>query len=503
MSNNRRDDSSPLVLTLDQGGQSSRAMIFDAAGECLSKTQIGIATLQPHAGYVEHDPAEMVESLREAARLAVSRLADQGIDSGRIKSAGLACQRSSIACWDKESGRPLGPIISWQDKRAADWLAQRSINDADLRRRTGLPRSPHYGASKLHWCMKHLPRVADAARRGRLCYGPLASFLIYQLLDEKPLLADPANASRTLLWNLEQCDWDPELCRIFGIDSHSLPSCCDSRHPFGTLSIETGAGGELKIPLTLVTGDQSAALFGFGKPQTDRLYINIGSGAFIQAPLDEAQWIDGLLTGMVYRSDAEKLYALEGTINGAAIALNQLTERYNTTAEPETVARWLNEVEAPPLFINTVGGLGSPFWRTDIEARFIPDKIAKETAATTQQANQTVAVIESILFLIQINLDAMETSGRRHQITVSGGLAQLDGLCQKLADLSGKTVHRPQQFEAGARGLAWLLLPFDETVDQSADQSQTLFKPQKQPQLLNRFQAWRENLYQLLQDKPT
>ena len=192
---------------------------------------------EPRPGWVEQEPEELVASLHAViARVFVAL----GARAGQIVSAGLATQRASMVCWDRHTGEALSPIISWQDRRAHEWLDQFSAQTQAVHQRTGLRLSSHYGAAKMRWCLDHLPAVAGARREGRLAMGPLASFLLFRLLEEKPLLADPANAARTLLWNLRALDWDPWLLALFGIPAETLPRGVPTRHAFGTLRGRVG-----------------------------------------------------------------------------------------------------------------------------------------------------------------------------------------------------------------------------------------------------------------------
>lgn len=429
------------LLAIDQGGHATRAVIFDAMGRKLAAHEVPIATVTPKPDYVEHTAGEMLASVGAAIEGA---LAQSGIDTADIAAAGLATQRSSIACWDRVSGQPLSPIISWQDRRQWQWLQDLDIDAHQLHARTGLRLSPHYGASKLRWCLDHLPAVREAAANDRLCCGPLASFLLYHLLEQRPCLADPANASRTLLWNLRDMNWDDALLQLFDISRAILPRCVPSRHDYGELML---AGRP--VPLTLATGDQSAALFAWGMPAMDTLYINIGTGAFLQLPRATAEnGDDRLLNGIAFHDGTRRCYTLEGTVNGAARALNWLAQRHGIPHIERQLPVWLANVAEPPLFLNGIAGLGSPDWVPRLESCFI---------GTGTGPEQAVAVIESIVFLIQRNIEAMRDRGHvpRH-IIVSGGLARLDDLCQRLANLSQLTVMRPDDHEATARGTAFL-----------------------------------------------
>ena len=192
-------------LAIDQGGHASRAIVFDQQANIISQTEQPIQTFTPQPDRVEHDADEMIQATRQAIIDAVGLL---GEEKKLLKAAGLATQRSSIACWNKQTGKPLSPILSWQDRRQAVWLSQFQHQSESIHAKTGLFLSPHYGASKMRWCLDNLAEVKQAFENHQLVIGPLASFLAYQLLTERPLVADPANASRTLLWNLHRQEWD-------------------------------------------------------------------------------------------------------------------------------------------------------------------------------------------------------------------------------------------------------------------------------------------------------
>jgi glycerol kinase len=318
--------------------------------------------------------------------------------------------------------------------------------------------------------------------------GPLASFLAFRLLEQRPFLVDPANAARTLLYDIAAGDWSGELLEAFAIPRACLPRCVPSRYGFGTLAAGKGAGsgnGERvrAAELRVLTGDQPAALFAWGEPASDTLFVNIGTGAFVQrvspAPPRPGP---GMLHGIVLSDGAQRLHVSEGTVNGAGAALAWLAEARETSVERLVGAapRWLEEIVEPPLFMNGVGGLGSPFWRPDAPVEF---------SADASLAAETVAVIESIVFLLQANIERLadvEEAAPARRIVVTGGLSPLDGLCRRLASLSGLPVERPGAVEATARGLAWLLgarLP-------PASAPET-FEPKAWPELAARYDGWR------------
>lgn len=462
----------PLCLALDQGGHASRALVFDARGAVVARSLVEVASTHPAEDRVEQDPEGLVASLNSAVAQCAAAL---GTRVGDIAAAGLATQRSSIVCWDRETGRALSPVLSWQDRRAAHWLESFRARAAEITQRTGLVLSPHYGASKLRWCLDHLPAVAQAQQAGRLAFGPLASFLLFRLLRERPLVVDPANAARTLLWNPDTLDWDDALLQLFGIPRDCLPQCTASRATFGSLAVT-----ERAVPLTIATGDQSAAIFFNGQPRADRIFVNLGTGAFAQCPTGrEPRRVAGLLTGIVYHSGQSPLYVLEGTVNGAGAALGWAAGQLSLPDLETRLAAWLEEIPEPPLFLNGIGGLGAPFWVSDFPSRFVAaDGVAAEARA--------VAVAESIVFLLMANIERMPPAA---EVRVSGGLSRLDGLCQRLADLTGVTVQRSREPEATARGLAFLVAgcPADWTNDAALEE----FRARTNAALRARYRRWR------------
>lgn len=464
-----------LYLALDQGGHSSRARVFSSNGTVIASAQMPVATHSPQPGWVEQDADQLLASLRSVIAGVHAQLDAR---AAQVRAAGLATQRSNIVCWDRRTGAALSPALSWQDLRAQQWLEQLTIDDVWLHARTGLRRSPHYGAGKLRWCLDHLPEVQRAAAEGRLCCGPLVAYLLANLCNEHPCAVDPANAARTLLWNLAAGDWDAELLERFGIDRAILPNTVPTRQAHGTL-----AWGAAELPLRIVTGDQSASIYAGGAPDTDTLYLNLGTGAFLQRPVAGLpQTPPGLLAGIVYADAQRTDYVLEATVNGAGSALDWACERLGIADIETHLADWLRRDGEVPLFLNGVAGLGSPWWRAGFESRFVD-------AGGHEPWAQAVAVAESIVFLIAVNLELMNNGTPVRRIRASGGLARLDGLCQRLADVAGRPVLRSRETEATAGGVAWLLAEGDGSGWQ--DDAGDVFAPCAGSAAVARYRRWR------------
>lgn len=460
----------PLYLALDQGGASSRAIVFDSDGAIVARAQHTVTERREGEDRVEQDPVELVDSLRCAIAEVAAALGD---DAARICAAGLATQRASLVCWDRTSGQPLSPVLSWQDRRAKDRVARLAAHADEVRSRTGLHLSPHYGATKIAWCIDHLDPVRAARDERRLAAGPLASYLVHHLVDEHPLLADPANASRTQLWNVGSGDWDPVLGALFGVPLDVLPRCVPTRYRFGTLRV-----GAHRVPLSIVTGDQSVSLFAGGTPRPDTAYVNFGTGAFVQRPFSDAG-VDAprLLKSVVMRDAAGTMFVLEGTINGAGSAIHWAEQTLALSDGERHLQAWLDAAASPPLFLNGISGLAAPFWVPDFASRFEGEGSAGDKVA---------AVAESVVFLMRAILDEMAgVLPAPSQLRLSGGLARVDGLCARLAALAGVPVVRSGQTEGTAAGLACVL-----GSRPAPPVAETRFEPAPLPALAARYERW-------------
>ncbi|VAX13981.1 Glycerol kinase [hydrothermal vent metagenome] len=463
-----------LYLCLDQGGQASRAMVFDNHGQLIAQARESLEAQQPGNDRVEYPAEELLASIRRAIEKVLDILGER---RHNISAAGLATQRSNIACWDRQTGEALMPILGWQDRRAHQWLQRLKPQTDTIHRRTGLFLNPYCGASKLRWCLDNIAEVKQAADQERLAFGPMASFIIYRLLDEHPLLTDPVNASRTQLLNIRSHDWDPEQLKLFALPAQALPTVVPNLHTFGTLSIQ-----DISIPLRLLNGDQSTAIYAYGAVQPDTAYVNIGTGAFVSRPSGMARIFSSyLLTSLVLQKENKDCdYVLEGTVNGAASALKWLAREEGIDNIFEQLGDWLKQTEQPPVFLNGIGGLGSPWWIADFKSRF---------HGQGSQQEKAVAVAESIIFMLNINLEKMHhLASPPEQLQITGGLAQIDGLCQRLADLSNLPVYRPRESEATARGIAFLLAERPEHWPET--DIGIWFTPQPNTALKARYTEW-------------
>lgn len=465
----------PLILAIDQGTHASRALVLDARGQIVAHGEREVALVRPQPDWAEQDAEEIVASIHAAIAQAVAALGPRARD---IVAAGLSSQRSSAVCWDRASGSALSPIFSWQDRRMHAWIDALAAHGDAVHRKTGLYLSPHYGASKLRWALDHLPAVRAARDAGTLAWGPMASFLVYRLTSERTFAADPQCAARTQLWNLQSRDWDDELLRLFGLPAGFLPRSAQTCDRWGTL-VSSG----VEVPLAAVNGDQSAAVFAFGWPEAESAYVNIGTSAFVQRALLRAPGhVPRQLTGIVLADGETTVYTIEGNVNGAGAGLEWLAKELGIDDLLARLPEWLERPAPALLFVNGIAGLGGPFWRAAFDSRFVGDG--------HEPWQKAVALVESIAFLLQANIDHMAAYVPPVQrIRASGGVSRLDGLCRKLAALNGVPVHRRDDPEASARGIAYLAA--GRPAEWTTGAREEVFEPRDNPALRERYRRWR------------
>lgn len=424
-----------LFLGVDQGTYSSRALLFDERGNEIASAHEAVDLNRFEGGRVEQDANQLVTSVKNV----IKKVLHSHADTNNVIACGIATQRSTVLNWASD-GAVNGAVLSWQDVRGGDLIKTLHRDKFEIQKLSGLPLSAHYGASKMRWLLDNLPINISATKQNRL--SPLVSFLLYHLIDSKPYLVDHSNAQRTQLMDINTLDWSSYLTNWFGVPESLLPTCMPMCADYGVLA-ESG------IPLRAVCGDQNAAVFGVGEMSETTALVNLGSGAFVLRELSSNSESANQLTGIGYSDNETVQYIREATINGAASALNWIVKKYNINQTDESIDDWLNTIDNPPLFINAVGGLGSPWWRQDIESAFVD-------ADLNNEGSLVVAVIESIIFMLRANIDLMIKESPLKNLRVSGGLSRLDGLCQKLSNLCALPVERVNNPEATARGVAWL-----------------------------------------------
>jgi len=427
---------------------------------------------------VEHDPKELMDSVFSS----IDRIqAILGEKYKNIANAGLATQRSSIVCWNKVTGEHYSPVISWQDRRTVSEITQFEHLSYRIHQLTGLYINPHYGATKMRWCLDELKNDKLAVPVS-LCIAPLASFVMFNLLSGKPYLVDPANASRTLLMNYKSLTWDAELLNIFSIDEKNLPKLVTTRHCFGNIMRHGHS-----IPLSICTGDQSAAIYSRGALANDEIFVNAGTGAFILKSSDTLPLLreEKLLASVVYADENKSDYVIEGTVNGAGRALQWMAEESGINEYETLLERWCREFIDPPVFLNAISGIGSPYWVASAQSSF---------SREASDPEKFVAVLESIVFLIAENIACIRRlcTGISH-ITLAGGLSTNPVVCQLLANITGLDVVRLEEQEATSLGVFHLL---KNDGFQRTDSDSATFNPLSDQMVVNRYHQWQEMMSQ-------
>ncbi|MBE8717300.1 FGGY family carbohydrate kinase [Cellvibrio polysaccharolyticus] len=486
-------------LVIDQGGQSSRVALYRESGEqlCLFSQPVQTRHLAVTAAQVTHieqiahtkqvthieqDAGEILAGIRLALASLENWLEDRAF---RVIAAGYAGQGSSCLCWDKYTGEPLSPVFSWQDCRAEDVIHALALTDEEVCSRTGLRKSPHYGASKMRWALDNLEPVARAAAEQRLMIGPVVSYILQQLCGS-PAVIDPGHAQRTLLWNIHSQQWDADLLQAFQLQPQWLPALLPHLAAFGNVPL---AGRS--VPVGAVMRDQGASLFARGKPDSTACYINLGTGAFLQVFSQVPHAPEGLLASPILLGDtasSRSLYATEATVNGAASALPWLSAECGFPVTPADIERALEQSPQKPCFLlNAQGGLSAPYWRTDLQSRFSDGLEATE---------KILAWAESILFQLLVNLLLIRQQWDVRVIYISGGLSHADGLCQRLANLSGLAVVRHENADATLQGMAYVTAGQPDAWQFSG--ASTQFLPAADDALHARFSQWQSAMQQWL-----
>ena len=439
--------SDDIILAIDQGTTSTRAMSFGRDGVPRHSIRREFAQHYPQAGWVEHDPEDIwrdtLATLTETA----------AADGGRVAAIGITNQRETLVVWDRATGEPVHKAIVWQDRRGAALCARLKAEGCEplVRARTGLLLDPYFTATKLKWILDEVPGVRARATRGELAAGTIDSFLLWRLTGGKVHATDASNASRTMLFDIHREVWDEELLRLFTVPASLLPEVRDNAAEFG----ETSVLGR-SVLIGGMAGDQQAAAIGqacFARGDVKSTY---GTGCFLLQNTGEQAVASehGLLTTIAYRLSGRTTYALEGSIFVAGAAIKWLRDGIGIithAADTHDLATRLDDnhgVYMVPAFV----GLGAPHW--DPAARATISGLTFDATG----AHLARAALESVAYQTNDLIAAMSADGARdpRQVRVDGGMAANDWFCQFLADMLDTEVARPANIETTAAGAAFL-----------------------------------------------
>jgi len=441
-----------FLMALDQGTTSSRAIIFDDGGAIVASAQREFSQHYPRPGWVEHDPVEIWETQVGVATLA---LKNARLGSGDIAAIGIANQRETTVVWERATGRPICSAIVWQDRRTAAVCDRLRADGYEplIRSKTGLVPDAYFSGTKIAWILDHIPRARKIAEQGRLAFGTIDSWLIWNLTAGARHLTDCSNASRTMLFNIHTGGWDDELLRILNVPRAILPEIHSSSEVYG----ETCSPAfPVPIPIGGAAGDQQAALFGQMCTGPGMVKNTYGTGCFMlmntgTTPIASA---NRLLTTVAWKIGDKTDYALEGSvfIGGAVVQwLRDGLGIIRSSADVEALAREVEDTEGLYL-VPAFAGLGAPHW--DPYARGILIGITRGTKA----AHIARAALESIAYQSLDLLHCMTADAgiKIGELRVDGGATANDTLMQFQADILGVPVARPPVRETTALGAVYL-----------------------------------------------
>jgi glycerol kinase len=442
---------SKYILAIDQGTTSSRALLFDKEGAPVSVGQQEFQQHFPADGWVEHDANEIWQTTLSCCHVAMSKA---GAEANDIICIGITNQRETTIVWDRKTGKPIGNAIVWQDRRTSDYCdSLREIGHSEvIQSKTGLLLDPYFSATKLRWILENVPDARTRAENGELAFGTVDSFLLWKLTDGKSHFTDATNASRTMLFNIVEQQWDSELLTMFDVPAAVLPEVKDCAADYGNSATELFGAA---IPITGMIGDQQSAAFGQGCFVNGSAKSTYGTGCFLLLNTGEqiVKSSNKLLSTVAYRLANKTCYAIEGSIFMAGATIQWLRDELKliaTAEESEQLARATAD-DLKVYLVPAFTGLGAPYWDTNARGSILGmtrDTGIKEivTAGLMSVCYQTKDLVEAIA------ADGASLSS----LKVDGGMANNNFVTQKLADLLGCEVQRPTITETTALGAAYI-----------------------------------------------
>ncbi|ASI90634.1 glycerol kinase GlpK [Vibrio mediterranei] len=468
-----------VVVALDQGTTSSRAIIFDHDANTISAAQREFTQIYPKPGWVEHDPMEIWATQRSSL---TEVLAQSDIANEEVAAIGITNQRETTIVWEKDTGHPVYNAIVWQCRRTADFCEKLKADGHEdyIRDTTGLVVDAYFSGSKIAWILDNVEGARERAEKGELLFGTVDTWLIWKLTHGKSHVTDVSNASRSMLFNIHTLEWDEKLLDIFNIPKSMLPEVKSSSEVYGYAHI---GGGTEDIPISGIAGDQQAALFGqqcFKKGMVKNTY---GTGCFLLMNTGDKPIASkhGLLTTIGYKVGNDVTYALEGSVFMGGATIQWLRDELGLIQDAQDTQYFAEKVDDSngvylvPAFV----GLGAPYW--DPHARGTLTGLTRGT-----NRNHIIrAALESIAYQSRDVLLAMEEDSgiKLSQIRVDGGAVANDFLMQFQSDIMGSKVVRPVVRESTALGaamLAGLAVGFWQNQEELADKKEIerTFSPQ-------------------------
>jgi glycerol kinase len=441
-----------FILAIDQGTTSSRAIIFDKKGEIKSIAQREFKQIYPNAGWVEHDPNEIWLSQSGVIDEATKRI---GLDGSSIAAIGITNQRETTVIWDRDTGKPIYNAIVWQDRRTAGICNELKFSGytEKIRNKTGLLIDAYFSGTKIKWILDNVEGARHKANQGKLAFGTIDSWLVWNLTSGKKHITDITNASRTMLFNIHKQEWDSEILEILNIPISILPDVKSSSEIYGETKIANFAS---KIPIAGIAGDQQSALFGQMCINPGMLKNTYGTGGFMMLNTGEKPILskNNLLTTIGWKIDGKVSYALEGSIFIAGAVVQWLRDELQIIKSSSEIEELAGSVEnnGGVYMIPAFAGFGAPYW----------DQSARGTifglTRGTNRGNIARAALEAIAFQTMDVLRAMESDSeiKVNELRVDGGATANNLLMQIQSDILGIPIIRPKISETTALGVAYL-----------------------------------------------
>lgn len=441
---------SRYILALDQGTTSSRAILFNEQGAIVTVAQQEFRQYYPLAGWVEHDPMEILST---QTGVMTKALAQSGITGKDVVAIGITNQRETTVVWDRKTGQPVYPAIVWQDRRTAPIceLLKKNGLESHVRKTTGLVIDAYFSGTKVSWILKNVPGAMDRAKKGELAFGTIDSWLIWNLTGGKSHVTDYSNASRTLLYDIRKLDWDQTMLDALEIPRSLLPEVKPSAGRFGFASIDGHS-----VPISGVAGDQQAALFGQACFHPGEAKNTYGTGCFMlmNTGTEFKASANGLVTTIAWGLEGKVEYALEGSVFIAGAAIQWLRDGLRIIDQSADSEYFANKVkgESDVYMVPAFAGLGAPYW--DMYARGAIFGLTRDTG----KDHLVRATLESLAYQTKDILQAMEADSgiKIASLKVDGGACLNNFLMQFQADILGAAVERPVNVESTATGAACL-----------------------------------------------
>lgn len=439
-------------MVLDQGTTSSRAIIYNEKGIEVAKAQEEFRQIYPKAGYVEHDPIDILSSVRSVISVVLTKAR---LKLNDLVGLSIANQRETVVVWDKVSGEPVYNAIVWQCRRTADRCLELKNNgyESMIHEKTGLRLDSYFSASKIEWILKNVDHAKVLLKENRLLCGTIDTYLMWHLSGGKIYATDYTNASRTMLYNIHELCWDKELCNLFDIPADMLPKVYPSSHIYGTTDKDIVG---FEIPICGVAGDQQASLFGQCCFDEGDLKVTYGTGCFLLMNT-AAKALDsnnGLITTLSCQTDQKPAYALEGSVfvGGALIQwLRDELKLIEHASDTESIAKEVTDTNGV-YFVPAFVGLGAPYWNFNAEGM-----ITGITRGTTR-AHIIRASLEGIAYQVYDVISAMQNDLKEElkMIRVDGGAVANNFLMQFQSDILSATILKPSNLEITALGAFFL-----------------------------------------------